>query len=347
MRATRLEKVISKTVEQFCSDISDISIRLVRAHGLTHQAPVNQLDLALDRWMDYRLRRINAQPREVHKSSRFPIDFLPSTVQDALSLIEARFARGDDVNPYLSKGTINNDVAHPKQQNRTDGLWADWGIHHFHLTTEPLAECQRFSKRSGWLLFAKIYDDAVAFIDVRDHDEDCLWTQDDLLKTFISSWPEQAERFRITMMKVESREQSPETLKKLRSAGVFVPIEHGGNFYFGPGGGVTMAATSTRVSRACMDVRAYARQIATWLEMPDNGPRVELRSRGVENPQFYIGFDEVGLILGEMTTPNGYWQFTRSSGEDASNPMPALNDLFLPEWAAAPLIADLKSKQST
>jgi len=165
--------------------------------------------------MDYRLRHINPQQREVHKSSRFPIDGLPGDVQEALSFIETRFAIGADVNPYLSKGTINNDVANPKRQNRTDGLWADWGIHHLHLTSEPLVEGQRFSKRSSWLLFVKVYDDAVAFIDVRDHNEELLWTQDDLLATFISSWPDQAEPFRITMMDLEPREQTPETLRML------------------------------------------------------------------------------------------------------------------------------------
>ncbi|MCP2090034.1 UNVERIFIED_ORG: hypothetical protein J2Y81_006121 [Paraburkholderia sediminicola] len=338
--------MISKTVEQFYSDISDISMRLVRAYGLAHRAPDDQPDLALERWMDYRLRHINPQPREVQKSNRFPIGGLPSDVREALCLIEARFSNGDEVNPYLSKGILNNDVANLKQQNRTDGLWADWGIHHFHLTTEPLAVGQRFSKRSGWLLFAKVYDDAVAFIDVRDHNEDFLWTQADLLKTFISSWPEQAEPFRISTMKVEPREQTPETLQTLRSAGVFVPIEHEGNFYFGPGGGVTTSATSTKVSVACMSVRTDARRIATWLEMPDNVLRAELRSRGVEDPQFAIGCNDVGLILGEMTAPDCYWQLARSGGEDASNPMQALHDLFLPEWAAVALITDLESKQS-
>jgi hypothetical protein len=337
--------MISKTVEQFYSDISEISMRLVRAYGLTHRAPDDRPDLALQRWMDYRLRRIDPQPRQVHKSNRFPIVGLPSDVGEALALIEERFAIGDEVNPYLSKGILNNDVANPKEQNRTDGLWADWGIHHFHLTTEPLVDGQRFSERSGWLLFAKVYDDAVAFIDVRDHNEDFLWTQADLLKTFISSFPEQAEPFRITAMKVEPREQTPETLKTLRNAGVYVPIEHRGDFYFGPGGGITTAATSAKVGAACMNVRTAARRIATWLEMPDNAIRVELRSRGVEDPQFAIGCDDVGLILGEMTAPDGYWRFTRSGGNEARSPMQALQDLFLPEWAAAALIADLESKQ--
>ncbi len=297
--------------------------------------------------MDYRLRYINPQPREVHKSSRFPIDGLPGDVQEALSFIETRFAIGADVNPYLSKGTINNDVANPKRQNRTDGLWADWGIHHLHLTTEPLAEGQRFSKRCSWLLFVKVYDDAVAFIDVRDHNEELLWTQYDLLTTFISSWPDQAEPFRITMMELEPREQTPETLRMLRSAGVMVPIEHEGNFYFGPGGGITTAATSSKVSIACMEILADARRIATWLEIPNNALRTMLRSRGVENPQFMIGCDDLGLILGETTTPEGYWQFTRSGGKDARTPMQALHDLFLPEWAVATLIADLESKQNS
>lgn len=337
--------MISKTVEQFYSDISDISLHLVRAYDLTHHTPDDQPDLALYRWMDYRLRHIPPQPREVHKSSRFPIDDLPSEIQEALSLIEEHFASGNDVNPYLSKGTINNDVANPKRQNRTDGLWADWGIHHLHLTTEPLTEGQRFSKRSSWLLFVRVYDDAVAFIDVRNHDEEFLWTQDELLTTFISSWPEQAKPFHITMMEIEPREQTPETLWMLRSAGVVVPIEHDGNFYFGPGGGITTAATSMKVSAACMNVRTDARRIAAWLEMPDNALRIELRSRGVEHPQFFIGCDDRGLILGEMTTPNGYWQFTRRGGEDAYNPMQTLHDLFLPEWAVATLIADLESKK--
>jgi len=99
-----------------------------------------------------------------------------------------------------------------------------------------------------------------------------------------------------------------------------VPIEHEENFYFGPGGGITTAATSSKVSIACMEILADARRIATWLEIPDNALRTMLRSRGVENPQFMIGCDDLGLILGETTTPEGYWQFTRIGGKDVRTP---------------------------
>lgn len=80
--------MVGKTIEQFNSDISEISLLLVRAYGLAHRAPDEQPEQALYRWMDYRLRHISSQPREVHKSSRFPRDDLPSSVQEALSLID-------------------------------------------------------------------------------------------------------------------------------------------------------------------------------------------------------------------------------------------------------------------
>lgn len=333
-------KMVDKTIEKFYSDISDISLQLVEAYGLAYCTPDNRSDLALYRWMDYRLRHITPQPREIHKSSRFPINDLPRDVQEALSLIEARFVSGDNVNPYLSKGTISNDVAHPKQQNRTDGLWADWGIHHLHLTIEPLEAGQRFSKRSGWLLFVKVYEDAVAFIDVRNHNEELLWTQDDLLGTFISSWPQKAEPFRITMMDVQPREQTPETLRTHRNAGIYAPIEYKGEFYFGPGGGVTMAGTSIKVTMACQQILGYARQIACWLATPDNVVPAKLLSQRIQNPQFSIRYNGLGLILSESTALDGFWQFTRSSKCADYNPMQALNDLFLPEWAADTLITN-------
>lgn len=337
------------TTEQLYSDISDISVRLVQAFGLAYGVPsAAKDDLALARWMDYRLRHVTPQVRTVLKSSRFPVAGLPPEIEQALSLIEARFANGEDVNPYLSKTTINNDVSDAKSQRRTDGLWADWRIHHFHLTTEPIAVGERFSKRSGWLLFAMVYEDVVAFIDIRSHNESDLWTQDDLLKTFIDSWPEQAEPHRITTMTVESRPQTPQDLRMLRQAGVIVPIEHDGKHYFGPGGGVTCAATSVAVSRACLNIRTYVRRIAMWLDDPNNKLRLELRSRGFEQPRFAFGASEKGLLIGELSCTDGVWELRRKSkqGEESDDAFSAVNDLFLPEWAALALSAYLQANQS-
>lgn len=145
-------------------------------------------------------------------------------------------------------------------------------------------------------------------------------------------------------MKLESREQTPEILQMLRNAGVVVPIEHEGNFYFGPGGGLTTAATSTKVSMACLSIKSHVRNIAYWLALENNPQRVELHSHGITDPEFAFGANDIGLFIGELNTPHGYWQLTRSGKEGPTNPMEALNDLLLPQWAASTLINDLYTK---
>lgn len=50
---------------------------------------------------------------------------------------------------------------------RTDLLWADWGIHHFHLTKSENLDENGFCKRSDFLLFAIVRNDCVYFLDVK------------------------------------------------------------------------------------------------------------------------------------------------------------------------------------
>ncbi|MYM32091.1 hypothetical protein GTP58_27540 [Duganella sp. CY15W] len=332
---------MAATVEQFWADITTLALKLVQAYGLTYSLSGSTADeMALQRWMDYRLRHVIAQPRKVVKSSRFPVQNVPAEINKALSVLEAKFTNGDDVNPYLSKTTIANDVSAAKQMRRTDGLWADWGIHHLHLTPEPLLEGERFSKRSGWLLFARIYEDVVALIDVRSHDEKDLWTQEELLKTFIDSWPEQAEPHRISTMQVTSAPTEPGDVKSLRNAGIVAPVEHNGQHYFGFGGGVTAAVTSSAASMACVNVIRNAHQLALWLDSPDNKIRVELNGLGISQPKFFLGVGDHGLVIAERTKTEHAWNFPESNQRNFI----AVQDGLLPAWAVPTLMDHLRSE---
>lgn len=333
------------TIEQFENDISEIALSLVQAYGLTYEASGSTTDgMALQRWMDYRLRHVPSQPRRVEKSVRFPVQNLPEEVGKALDTLEAMFENGKDVNPYLSKTTIGNDVSARKHQRRTDGLWADWRIHHLHLTTAPLEPNERFSERSNWLLFVMVYEDVVAFIDIRHHSEKDIWTQVDLFKTFIDSWPEQAEPYRVASMRIDARPTSAADHKLLRNAGVNTPVEHNGEHYFGPGQGVTTAITSTAGTMDCNKIMRNARHIAQWLDHPENQIRVELRERGISEPQFNLSIGNHGLSIASPFVPEKVWtppEFDQSGNRSAFG---VLKDRLMPAWAVPTLMAFLLSK---
>ncbi len=295
--------------------------------------------MAMQRWMDYRLRHVAAQRRVVKKSSRFPVQNMPETVIQALNELEARFERGEDVNPYLSKTTIGNDVSAAKHLRRTDGMWADWGIHHLHLTSEPLATGERHSVRSDWLLFVRVFDDVVAFIDVRSHNEADLWTQEELVKTFIDTWPEQAEPWKVESMVNISPSKAPGDHKLLRNAGVNIPVEHKGEYYLCQGGGLTSALTSTAASMACIAVNRNAHHLALWLDQPENPIRLELASHGVAQPEFFLKVSAGGLVIAEATTPARKWILPSVDQQGKRSCLAEIQEILLPAWAIPKLIS--------
>src|SRR3546814_5734418 len=106
--------------------------------------------------------------------------------------------RGEDVNAYQCNIlTQFHDTSSHKSQRRTDGLWADWGIHHLHLPERPVQPGQAYSDRADWLLFLMLYHNAALFIDVKLHREENLFSMNELVQTYIRAWPEDADRYRL------------------------------------------------------------------------------------------------------------------------------------------------------
>ena len=112
------------------------------------------------RWLDFVSRYIPLNTRQLYISNElmFKLKFVFSgQVRKQFSMFMHRSIQGQDLNPFQSKGLIfHNDISDRKKQKRTDLLFADWGVLHFHLSNETKPH-EYFAVRSDWLLFAIVY----------------------------------------------------------------------------------------------------------------------------------------------------------------------------------------------
>lgn len=242
--------------------------------------------------------------------------------------------------------TLFNDTSGKKK--RTDGLWADWGIHHLHLPLNPVDPTRKYSDRSEWVLFLKVYNDAVLFIDIKHHDKNVepnLFSQRDLMETFIRNWPEQAGTYEIkgVLGLANNQPVTDADVANMRNHGINMPFEIGGKIYAPIGMGMTTAATATRVSIFRNKIYSYAKDIEKVFTDEDNDYMKELKSCGVDNPEFQIMmFDDGGLGIHEKNA-NRAWKFRRENPDVPNDFYCLFNNSFMPEWAGSVVIHHWKN----
>ncbi len=315
----------------FQCDIDRITQEFIDEFGLKYEQETANLTDPLLRWLDFVCRHIQLVPRKIIASSKFPkvphVD-AERALTNLLKLIES----GSDINPYQSKGLIlHNDTSGEKRQRRTDLLWADWGIHHLHLTDVPLASGSYFSERSPWLLFCIVGSDFLGLIDVRNHGEKDLFSDPDLIKTVAESWPEIMERYRIKGILAPSKSHPPNEVSALRKGGLTSFVKIGSHAYMGPGMGLTSASTSTRVSLAVLKVRRYVRELAKTVFDPNNQFKKEALASGVTNPEFNLRITERGMAVYEKSESKAFL-LPRVTSMNSLNFLAELHDLIAPSW---------------
>lgn len=219
-------------------EIEEIAQKAIEAFELSYDKTAHSnLHDPLLRWCDFFLRYIAPEKRIIKKSDRFPVN-ISDDAKVGLKRIEDLFTVGGDVNPYQSKTlTLFNDTSGKKEKKRTDALWADWGIHHLHLPLNPVDPAEKYSDRSEWVLFLKVYNDAVLFIDIKHHDqgiEPNLFSQRSLLETFIRNWPKQAELYEIkgALRLANNKPITDAEVANMRNNGINMPFEMGGKFMY-------------------------------------------------------------------------------------------------------------------
>jgi hypothetical protein len=323
------KSIVEELTGRFRTDIETISKTLADYCGLIHSKAVQELDLALLRWLDFRLRFVDPKPRPLVYSRAFPKQ-LPDDVKQALSDFDRHSVAGDDLNPFQGKGlTIRHDTSGVKRQNRTDHLWAEWNIHHFHLAPLNSSSGQYYSERSGWLLFAVIFDNAIACIDVTDHGKGAMENRS-LIENFIRNWPEAAEPFRLKSVLPPLSQPSEEDIKKARVGGYSLPVVVDGAVYVP--GGITTASTAERVSLSGIHIGHGTRAAAQLAidEMEREGRELSKE----DLPHLSLTLTPRGLGIFDDRTRK-CWSLPRLTGPWTSHAAARMHDLILPEWIAA------------
>jgi hypothetical protein len=88
--------------------------------------------------------------------------------------------KGEDLNPHLSLGHAS--LFNP------DGLLAEWGVHHFHLGTEPHPTNPYYVNRSDSTVFALVDDNALCAINVYPHKNH--WEGVAIIESIHRNWPD-------------------------------------------------------------------------------------------------------------------------------------------------------------
>lgn len=212
----------------------------------------------------------------------------------------------------MSKGLFTNCVNSSNFSMCTDAMWAEWGIHHFHLVTDPKNE------RADWLLFAKVNGEQVLFIDVRRHSEDALWTQAEICLTLLNDWPQQSGiadlaedqpcQFLVPQLTAEDRQ-------KMRKAGINHAITHNNRPLFRHRGGLTLAGTSLEVSMKYIHINRCLMMLAKWLEDGCCPLRVELAQRGISQPNFHLKSVNNRLVIACDEKPSEVWASNKSEND--------------------------------
>ena len=201
--------------------------------------------------IDYRVWRgrfLQPRPRTVHRSAELKRRSKSEEHFKALAAIEAKIAKGEDLNLHLSTRIsmpVGGDAADPlaKRSDR-DLLVAEWDVHHLHLSTEM--ETNGFTKRTGDVLFAIFRDSDAYLLGIFEHPAHANWAATEIFAVMVRNWPEAGLVIEAKSVVGLSQDYSDGDRLKLRKSGVMSLQEVDGKVYSPASIGLTTAGTPLR-----------------------------------------------------------------------------------------------------
>ncbi|MGL1937227.1 MAG: hypothetical protein OCD01_19525 [Fibrobacterales bacterium] len=314
----------------FLSDLEKLAAELNSTFNLKHTKDVDSLNTPLCRWTDFRLRYIDPKPRQVVLSNKLKSK-TDKKKNDILNYFIKSITKGKDLNPYQSGSMYYHDSSGKKRKQRTDLLWANWGIHHLHFTKQKPINGRYFSPRSNWLLYLLVDDNSIALIDIKNHNNSNAFCDSSLLKTIDDSWSQVLDSLSLNPSIPRHSDTIFDDLqtKELWESGILAMPTVNGKTIIPHGGGITMASTPLIAN----DHRSIIRERAKMLETAImKAPTTFLGSLSKALPskiQLRLELCEHGLCIA-----NDFCNETQYLGRDNPNDGAAiLNDSFTPQWA--------------
>jgi hypothetical protein len=134
-------------------------------------------------------------------------------------VLQNKVRKGEDLNSHLSKG-------HASLFNN-DGLLAEWGVHHFHLGTEPDPRNRNFMKRTRWQVFALVDDNTFCAINIYPHGPDERHYEEvGIIERIHRNWPDIISAYRVKAT-VETWDEAQRQAFRKKNANVLVSTADG------------------------------------------------------------------------------------------------------------------------
>ncbi len=206
----------------------------IKALGFKHQH-IHDKDIGAY-YHSLNSRLISCKPREVIFSPGFTC---PSKHKDGFARLQKSFQRGLSIIPYQSK-TISD-------LKKTDGLFFDWAIHHFHLGPEQYKS--KFVGRTGDVAFALVLSNAVLFLKIADHSANSnAWTDIDLLEELLKTDPSILDSYEVRGVGRSTITNQQRAALRSVNSNAFVTLSNG-KTYMPLGGGVVSNGLSMTAVR--------------------------------------------------------------------------------------------------
>ncbi|MCB2340872.1 hypothetical protein [Clostridium estertheticum] len=175
---------------------------------------------------------------------------------NALLKFKCNFEDGIDMKCHLSTNIFYSYISVSKKNKKysksRDYLLDDWGIYHLHLRDKDVKnKCEMYSdkndeetgNRSQYLLFVKVTDNEVYFIDILNHNEKNVFAKQELVETLDRNWHSLLEEYNIPNLLSVSKLTDKE-VNNARQNGKYILYNINKKVYIPMGGGLTSVGTN-------------------------------------------------------------------------------------------------------